>query len=127
MAGASSLATWPAVAELEIRCSTISASLPAATELRESPFAHPIGGLPPGAREAVSTRPGSRQRPGTAQKMRCGDFPAKDETKDNGRPKIGRGTRLNSSHLVISYAVFCLKKKKAIARSHHTPHPPSPP
>ena len=22
------------------------------------------------------------------------------------------GTRLNSSHLVISYAVFCLKKKK---------------
>src|ERR1039457_7411073 len=24
---------------------------------------------------------------------------------------IGRSTRLNSSHLVISYAVFCLKKK----------------
>src|SRR2546426_2555386 len=23
-----------------------------------------------------------------------------------------KGTRLNSSHLVISYAVFCLKKKK---------------
>src|SRR2546426_12045904 len=26
-------------------------------------------------------------------------------------PEIGRSTRLNSSHLVISYAVFCLKKK----------------
>src|SRR5438034_8303642 len=26
--------------------------------------------------------------------------------------EIGRGTRLNSSHTVISYAVFCLKKKK---------------
>src|SRR5256885_7136897 len=25
--------------------------------------------------------------------------------------KIGRAHRLNSSHLVISYAVFCLKKK----------------
>src|SRR5260221_9934213 len=25
--------------------------------------------------------------------------------------QIGRGTRLNSSHTVISYAVFCLKKK----------------
>src|SRR5438132_8084777 len=25
---------------------------------------------------------------------------------------IGRSTRLNSSHTVISYAVFCLKKKK---------------
>src|SRR2546426_8564047 len=29
-------------------------------------------------------------------------------------PRIGdrKSTRLNSSHLVISYAVFCLKKKK---------------
>src|SRR5947208_13309715 len=26
--------------------------------------------------------------------------------------QIGRGTRLNSSHQIISYAVFCLKKKK---------------
>src|ERR1022692_1415522 len=26
-----------------------------------------------------------------------------------------KSTRLNSSHLVISYAVFCLKKKKQIA------------
>src|SRR5256885_5025533 len=25
--------------------------------------------------------------------------------------QIGKSTRLNSSHLVISYAVFCLKKK----------------
>src|SRR5256885_7038447 len=37
-----------------------------------------------------------------------------------GRILIGIGdrksTRLNSSHLVISYAVFCLKKKKAIAQ-----------
>src|SRR5947207_7306804 len=31
------------------------------------------------------------------------------------RPRLGRdrkSTRLNSSHTVISYAVFCLKKKK---------------
>src|SRR5256885_7308665 len=27
-----------------------------------------------------------------------------------------KSTRLNSSHLVISYAVFCLKKKKCICR-----------
>src|SRR5256885_6958167 len=26
-----------------------------------------------------------------------------------------KSTRLNSSHLVISYAVFCLKKKKTVA------------
>src|SRR5256885_4822711 len=29
-------------------------------------------------------------------------------------PKDRKSTRLNSSHLVISYAVFCLKKKKKI-------------
>src|SRR2546426_8340496 len=28
------------------------------------------------------------------------------------RPVDRKSTRLNSSHLVISYAVFCLKKKK---------------
>src|SRR2546426_2949753 len=28
-----------------------------------------------------------------------------------GRKKDRKSTRLNSSHLVISYAVFCLKKK----------------
>src|SRR2546426_7944270 len=27
-----------------------------------------------------------------------------------------KSTRLNSSHLVISYAVFCLKKKKQLSR-----------
>src|SRR5256885_5697281 len=31
-----------------------------------------------------------------------------------------KSTRLNSSHLVISYAVFCLKKKKQ--RNHHRFH-----
>src|SRR2546426_8896745 len=30
----------------------------------------------------------------------------------NTRPGDRKSTRLNSSHLVISYAVFCLKKKK---------------
>src|ERR1035438_10700891 len=45
-----------------------------------------------------------------------------------------KSTRLNSSHLGISYAVFCLKKKKHVAPTHpslrrdapstplHTPH-----
>src|SRR2546426_3897701 len=34
-----------------------------------------------------------------------------------GRELLDRkSTRLNSSHLVISYAVFCLKKKKKITK-----------
>src|SRR2546430_11201681 len=30
-----------------------------------------------------------------------------------------KSTRLNSSHSQISYAVFCLKKKKTITTAHH--------
>src|SRR5256885_5663578 len=33
------------------------------------------------------------------------------------RPQDRKSTRLNSSHLVISYAVFCLKKKNNISLS----------
>src|ERR1039457_117837 len=35
-----------------------------------------------------------------------------------------KSTRLNSSHLVISYAVFCLKKKNH--NHNHTHYPPQP-
>src|SRR2546426_4834423 len=45
-------------------------------------------------------------------------------------PRIGstpvedrKSTRLNSSHLVISYAVFCLKKKKYRTLKHVSAHP----
>src|SRR2546430_6905957 len=34
------------------------------------------------------------------------------EKSPSRQEKIGRSTRLNSSHSQISYAVFCLKKKK---------------
>src|SRR2546426_3938986 len=36
-------------------------------------------------------------------------------------PGDRKSTRLNSSHLVISYAVFCLKKKKNTQRHHSKP------
>src|SRR2546426_8434949 len=35
--------------------------------------------------------------------------------RERRRPADRKSTRLNSSHLVISYAVFCLKKKKETA------------
>src|SRR2546426_8251117 len=39
--------------------------------------------------------------------------PSDRQTADAAHTKTDRkSTRLNSSHLVISYAVFCLKKKK---------------
>src|SRR5690242_21375424 len=39
------------------------------------------------------------------------------------RPKDRKSTRLNSSHMSISYAVFCLKKKK-ITKTHNTIYKP---
>src|SRR2546430_4249674 len=37
---------------------------------------------------------------------------------DGARPEDRKSTRLNSSHSQISYAVFCLKKKKPAHRTH---------
>src|SRR2546426_12780027 len=52
----------------------------------------------------------------------CSRNPGAVETTPSTRGSLGdsdrtidrKSTRLNSSHLVISYAVFCLKKKKKI-------------
>src|SRR4051812_49930325 len=38
------------------------------------------------------------------------------------RPTDRKSTRLNSSHMSISYAVFCLKKKKNTSRQHDHKH-----
>src|SRR5690349_22026711 len=48
-------------------------------------------------------------------------------TRPGGRPRPGsrdrKSTRLNSSHVEISYAVFCLKKKNAFqSQDLETPH-----
>src|SRR3712207_8768388 len=37
-----------------------------------------------------------------------------DEADRTRRPRDRKSTRLNSSHANISYAVFCLKKKKTV-------------
>src|SRR5256885_3123288 len=53
---------------------------------------------------------GRVEKPAPLQAVECLDLERRDR----------KSTRLNSSHLVISYAVFCLKKKKPPA----PPHPP---
>src|SRR2546430_9372079 len=57
-----------------------------------------------------------RQSNGIARnRLNCSDGPRRGDRKS---------TRLNSSHSQISYAVFCLKKKKnkpsSVVRAHHT-------
>src|SRR5256885_2794346 len=54
-----------------------------------------------GRRRGRGSRPGGEA--GRAPDDRCADTRCRRDRKS---------TRLNSSHLVISYAVFCLKKKK---------------
>src|SRR5260221_7965976 len=48
--------------------------------------------------------------PSSVKSCHCPEAPASDRL----RMRVGdrKSTRLNSSHTVISYAVFCLKKKK---------------
>src|SRR5256885_5634997 len=50
---------------------------------------------------------------GEGQRVLRVDGRARRPADDRAAPEEDRkSTRLNSSHLVISYAVFCLKKKK---------------
>src|SRR5256885_7378840 len=54
---------------------------------------------------------------------RMGNLP---QPELRGWPQADRkSTRLNSSHLVISYAVFCLKKKKILRITPHRESPES--
>src|SRR5256885_2870139 len=47
------------------------------------------------------------------------------ETPCDAARRDRKSTRLNSSHLVISYAVFCLKKKNSFELQEQVPHLPS--
>src|SRR5256885_2595475 len=51
-------------------------------------------------------------------KGHVGRVPARAKAHEADR----KSTRLNSSHLVISYAVFCLKKKKQVDAHAGTPY-----
>src|SRR5258708_31694377 len=44
--------------------------------------------------------------------------PAKTRPIEQSSPIDRKSTRLNSSHQIISYAVFCLKKKKESKNTH---------
>src|SRR2546426_7172519 len=60
-------------------------------------------------------RPGEPRPRGRAphhERVRHGPRGGDHEPGGEGERQDRKSTRLNSSHLVISYAVFCLKKKK---------------
>src|SRR6266446_8663284 len=69
------------------------------------PYTTLFRSLPP-PQASASTVVGMPQRP-----SENGAF-ARGQPRSRARRRDRKSTRLNSSHLVISYAVFCLKKKK---------------
>src|SRR5947199_4345069 len=82
---------------------TLFRSLSAARSLRATnsiPFAKP------------SRRPGKRES----------WLSSRQEIQDAITRRDRKSTRLNSSHLGISYAVFCLKKKRSNDRQNPGPH-----
>src|SRR5256885_2743406 len=68
-------------------------------------------------RDDGGRRPAADPEPGADRPRRPRPGPARSGLAAAAAGALGRGavdrksTRLNSSHLVISYAVFCLKKK----------------
>src|SRR5256885_5653815 len=68
----------------------------------------------PAHRQPAASRPAVRE-PGAAPADGPGGGGGSAELRGRDR----KSTRLNSSHLVISYAVFCLKKKT----DHNRPRP----
>src|SRR2546426_2492291 len=70
--------------------------------------------------ESEDTTAGSRPAPCSGPSSRSaapgGSVPSRRTAAERIPPRDRKSTRLNSSHLVISYAVFCLKKKKKKAR-----------
>src|SRR5205807_10218522 len=68
--------------------------------------------LPIGGHESTATHPTARPRAPSGSRstrpcVRASDRPADGAPSAHSRDR--KSTRLNSSHLVISYAVFCLK------------------
>src|SRR3712207_7437808 len=54
--------------------------------------------------------------------LRGAGYPEEVHGEHPARPDR-KSTRLNSSHANISYAVFCLKKKKELLEADSTPYP----
>src|SRR5689334_24543927 len=65
--------------------------------------------------DTLGQQEGARTHPGSGQRRLCAGMAATDDDQDR------KSTRLNSSHSSISYAVFCLKKKKKLSRTPNSP------
>src|SRR5690625_5559521 len=87
------------------------------------PTAHPAASAPPEAAVGVPARPTTRSSAPTGKGTPTDPAPAERAEPPHAKRRGDRkSTRLNSSHVAISYAVFCLKKKKKHKQAVHNSH-----
>src|SRR5690606_41983103 len=96
----------PCPLSLRTTLPSVSVSPPAPPQLYTLSLhdALPISSGPRPLRDATSPQRGASRQRGADRRSRAGDLLVHAEDR--------KSTRLNSSHVKISYAVFCLKKKK---------------
>src|SRR5437763_10871414 len=68
---------------------------------------------------ALAQNAPERARPNPAPAAAPAVAPPRGAAVQNATSRDRKSTRLNSSHRCISYAVFCLKKKKKKPLTHH--------
>src|SRR5690606_39924499 len=94
---------------LSLGCTGAAANLPPCPTRRSSDLV----GLPwgcAGRHAPIRTRPSITKAAETLRRMAEASIMA-PRPRHGGGPGDRKSTRLNSSHVKISYAVFCLKKK----------------
>src|SRR3712207_7997669 len=77
-------------------------------------FRSPVDAHSGAVGRAVGTGPGPRLVSRGASGLWVGDYVGESITHVPVEGRDRKSTRLNSSHANISYAVFCLKKKKSL-------------
>src|SRR2546430_12533317 len=99
-----------------------------AVRLLDSHSSTPLGASPPGPPVASPILAGSTTSPQMCRRRRGAVPEAKTQgvgLRGGQASRAGgdrKSTRLNSSHSQISYAVFCLKKKKRLPTTSHKLH-----
>src|SRR5207244_13307453 len=104
---------------VSLSCASLPTSVPSPLSLHDAlpissvetadSAAKPVEKLP---MPPPSTRPPVKIAAGEESKAMPASLIAKTETARSEVKSDRKSTRLNSSHQIISYAVFCLKKKK---------------
>src|SRR5699024_12388086 len=77
----------------------------------------PRSGPPPPLPSFPTRRSSDLWRPRPRPRSHCSQHCTRWTSPSSGMGEDRKSTRLNSSHVSISYAVFCLKKKIVAARS----------